>query len=106
MLVESWGCHSKALKGRSGDWTCFLVDGMAHGLVVARAFSVRKMHEHLPAVQCIQVLKNPQGAVLSAQNSVFLNRPANTKQGLRKRSLEGFEPQPKPNIARPAPQGT
>ena len=33
------------------------------------AFSTHKMLERLPAVQCIHVLENPQGAVLSAQNS-------------------------------------
>ena len=106
MLVEFWGCHSKALRGRSGEWTCHLADGMAHKLVVARAFSARKMDERLHAVQCIHVLKNPQGAVLNAQNGAFLGRSADGKQGLRKRSLQGFVAQPKPNIGRPAPQGT
>ena len=36
--------------------------------MVARAFSSRKTLERLPAVQCIHLLKNPQGAVLGAQN--------------------------------------
>ena len=54
---------------------------------------------------CIHVLKNPQGAVPTAQNGAFLNRYADTKQGLRKRSLQGFVAQPKPNIGGPAPQG-
>ena len=56
-------------------------------------------------LQCIHVLKNPQGAVLSAQNGAFFNLSANTKHGLRKTSLQGFVAQPKPNIGRPAPQG-
>ena len=47
-----------------------------------------------------------QGAVPIAQNGAFLNRSGDTKQGLRKRSLQGFVAQPKPNIGRPAPQGT
>ena len=29
LLAEFWACHSKALKGRSGEWTCLLTDGMA-----------------------------------------------------------------------------
>ena len=105
MLMEFWGCHAKALRGRGGELTCFLADGMAHKLV-ARAFSSRKLHERLHAVQCIHVLKNPQGAVLSAQNSAFFNLSANKKQGLRKRSLQWFVAQPKPKIGKLAPQGT
>ena len=56
-------------------------------------------------MQCIHVLKNPPRAVLSAQNGVLLNLSADTKQGLRKRSLQGFVAQPKTNIGRAAPQG-
>ena len=78
---------------------------MARRLLVARAFSAHKVHECLPALQCIHVLKNPQGAVLSAQNGAFFNLSADTKQGLRKRSLHGFVAQPKPNIGKAAPQG-
>ena len=55
--------------------------------MVARAFSTHKMPERLPAVQRIDVLKNPQGAVLSAQNVRFFKVSGDTKQGLRKRSL-------------------
>ena len=31
LLVEFWAYHSEALKGRSGQWTCLLADGMARG---------------------------------------------------------------------------
>ena len=73
---------------------------------VDQAFSTRTKAKRLHAVLCILVLKNPQGAVPIAQNGAFLNRSADTKQGLRKRSPQGFVAQPKPNIGRPAPQGT
>ena len=73
---------------------------------VDHAFSARTKAESLHVVLCIHVLKNPQGAVPGAQNGAFLNRSAHTKQGLRKKSLQGFVAQPKPNIGRPAPQGT
>ena len=64
---------------------------MAHKLlVVARAFSSHKVHERLPAMQCIHVLKNPRGAIANVQNSAFFNLSADRKQGLRKRSLQGF----------------
>ena len=79
---------------------------MAHRLLVARASSARKMDELLHAVHCIHVLKNPQGADLIAQNSAFLNGSADTKRGLKNRSMHGFVAQPKPNIGKPAPQGT
>ena len=70
------------------------------------AFSARTKAERQHAVLCIHMLKNPQGAVPSAQNGAFFNRSADTKQGLRKRSLQGFVAQPKSNIGRPAPQGS
>ena len=75
------------------------------GRPLDQAFLARTKAERLHAVMCIHTLKNPQGAVPSAQNGAFLNRSADTKQGLRKRSLQGFVAQPKPNIGRPAPQG-
>ena len=86
---------------------CLLMAWHAGGLVlVDKAFSARTKAERLHAALCIHVLKNPQGAVPSAQTGAFLNRSADTKQGLRKRSLQGFVAQPKPNFGRPAPQGT
>ena len=106
MHVEFWGCHSRAQKGRSGEWTCLLVDGMARRWTVDQAFSARTKAERLHAVLCIHVLKNPQGAIPNAQNSAFLNHSPDMKQGLTKRSLEGFVAHPKPNIGRPAPPGT
>ena len=88
--MEFWGCRSEALRGCRGDWTCLLANGMARRLLVARASSVCKVHERLPAVHGVHVLKNLQGAFLSAQNGAFFNRSPDTKQGLRKRSLQGF----------------
>ena len=75
------------------------------GCPVDQAFSALTMADCLHAVLCIHTLKNPQGAVPSAKSGAFLNRFADRKQGLRKRSLQGFVAQPKPNIGRPAPQG-
>ena len=84
---------------------CLLMVSHAGG-PMDQAFSARTRAERVHAVPCIHVLKNPQGAVPSAQNGAFLNHSADRKQGLRKRSLQGFVAQPKPNIGRPAPQGT
>ena len=70
---------------------------------MARAFSVHKAHKRLLTVQCIHVLKNLHRAVLSAQNGAFFDLSADTKQGLRKRSLYGFVAQPNPNIGRAPP---
>ena len=72
------------------------------GGAVDQTFSAKRLH----AVLCIHVLKNPQRGGPSAQNGAFLNRSTNTKLGLGKRSLQWFVAQPKPNIGRPAPQGT
>ena len=72
---------------------------------MARSFSAHKVYEGLRAVQCIHVLKNPQGAVLSAQNGALFNVCAETKQGLRKTSVQEFLAQPKSNIGKAAPQG-
>ena len=71
-----------------------------------QAFSARTKAERLHAVLCIHTLKNPQGAVPTTQNDALLNRSADTKQGLRKRSLQRFAAQPKPNIGGRAPQGS
>ena len=76
------------------------------GRPVDHAFSAHTKAERLHAVLCIHTLKNPQGAVPNAQNGAFLNRSADTKQGLRKRSVQGFVAQPEPNPGRPAPQGS
>ena len=103
--MEFWDYRSKALRGCGGDWTYLPADGMARRLLVARAFSGHKAHERLLAMHCFHVLKNPQGSLLSAQNRVFLNLSADTKQGLRKRSLQEFVAQPKPNIGRAASHG-
>ena len=46
------------------------------GHQVDQAFSARTKAERLHAVLCIHMLKNPQGAVRSAQNGAFLNRSA------------------------------
>ena len=103
--MEFWGCHSKALRCCGGDWTCRPADGLARGQLVARAFSAHKVHQRLPAVQCIHVLKNSQRAALIAQNGAVFNLFADTKHGLRKRFLQGFVAQPQPNIGRATPQG-
>ena len=50
-------------------------------------------------------MKDPQGAVLSAQNGAFFDLSADTKQGLRKKSLQGFVAEHKPNIGRAPQQG-
>ena len=78
--VEFWGCRSKALRSCGGDWTYLLADGMARTLPPARAVSTHKVHEGLPAMHCIHVLKKPHGAFLRAQNSAFFNLSAETKQ--------------------------
>ena len=103
--MEFWGCRCDALRGCPRDWTCVLAHGMARSELVAQAFSAHKVHECLPVVQCILVLTNPQKAVLGAQNGAFLDLFADTKRGLRKRSLQGFVARPKPNIGRAAAQG-
>ena len=95
--------HSKAAV--ESVLVCLLMAWHAGG-PVDQAFSARTRAECLHAVLCIHVLKNPQGALPNAQNGAFLNRFADTKQGLRKRSLQGFVAQHKPNIGRPTPQGT
>ena len=46
------------------------------GCPVDQAFSARTMAERVHAVLYIHTLKNPQGAVPSAQNGAFLNRSA------------------------------
>ena len=46
------------------------------GRPVDQAFSTRTKAERLHDVLCIHTLKNPQGAVPSAQNGAFLNRSA------------------------------
>ena len=99
--MEFLGSRSKALRGCGGDSTH--ADGMARRLLVARAVSAHNSHERLPAVQCIHVWKSPQGAVLSAQNRAFFNLSPDMKQGLRRRSLQGFVAQPEPTIGRAAP---
>ena len=75
-----WGCRSKARRGCSGEWTCLSADGMAHRLLWRPGqFSVHKM-------------------------VLFFKVSGDTKQGLRKRSLQGFVAQPKPKIGRATPQ--
>ena len=56
-------------------------------------------------MQCIHVLKNRKGRFSVHKTGPFFNLSAETKQGLRKRSLQGFVAQPEPNIGRAAPQG-
>ena len=101
----TWNFGAATLRHKKGavesGLVCLLMAWHAGG-PVDQAFLAERLH----AVLCIHVLKNPQVAVSSAQNGAFLNRSADTKQGLRKRSLQGFVAQPKPNIGKPAPQHT
>ena len=64
---------------------CLLMAWHAGG-PVDQAFSAQRLHD----VLCFHVLKNPQGAVPSARHGAFHNLSADTKQGLRKRSLHSF----------------
>ena len=105
----TWNFGAATLRHRKAavesGLVCLLMAWHATG-PVDHAFSARTKAQCLHVVLCIHVLKNPDGAVPGAQNGAFLNRSADTKQALRERSLQGFVAQPKPNIGRPAPQGT
>ena len=50
------------------------------GRRVDQTFSARTKAERLHAELCFHTLKNPHGAVLSAQNGAFLNRSAHGKR--------------------------
>ena len=105
----TWNLGAATLRHRKAavesGLVCLLMAWHAGG-PVDNAFSAGTKAERLHVVLGIQVLKNPQGAVPSAQNGAFVTRSADTKQRLRKRSLQGFVAQPKPNIGNAAPLGT
>ena len=66
------------------------------GRPVDQAFSARTKVERQHAVLCIHTLKNPQGAVLSAQNGAFLNRSAGRNRAEEKGPCRGLWRSPKP----------
>ena len=79
--VAFWGSRSEARRGCRGEWTCLPADGMAHRLLWWHGqFSVHKM-------------------------VLFFKVSGDTKQGLTKKSLQGFVASPEPNIGTATPQG-
>ena len=79
VVMEFRGCHSKALRGLSGEWTSLLADAMAHRLVVARAFLAHKVHQRLLAVQCIHVFMRTRKGGFSVHKTVRFSNSVPTR---------------------------